>query len=339
VLEGRTYNSQAAFGRRQVLMEEGGEYPVLADPRAYRRKDGTRLPFTREMHQSLSDTQSYGYEDLNATAGREARQIHWKDGSPVSAEDQSLLQGAYNASMWSVAAMVDWNADGKQDLVLGDFEGEIYLIENVGTKTEPVFPAQRTEVRIGGEVAVPGHKAAVSVADWDSDGLFDLLSGSGSGAVYFFRNSGSPGKPRFVSREQIIGESEPSAGKVFPQMQWLERGESPRRGNTSMIQAVDYNRDGKLDLLVGDTSITLTPRYDLLPEEEKQMRVVRAKMDEVWGRMEADKSAGREWDNKKFRELSNAQNSLIPYLEKYDSVSSGQQHRQHHGLVWVYLRQ
>src|SRR5690606_32772018 len=64
----------------------------------------------------------------------------------------------------------------------------------------------RNEILIdGGQVLPEGDRhAAPAVADWDGDGLFDILLGSFSGRVYLLRNSGKPGAPEFKTREVLL---------------------------------------------------------------------------------------------------------------------------------------
>lgn len=50
----------------------------------------------------------------------------------------------------SVPCVVDWNADGKKDLLVGCFyNGNIYFFNNTGTDSSPVF-ATGTKLKAGG---------------------------------------------------------------------------------------------------------------------------------------------------------------------------------------------
>ena len=58
-------------------------------------------------------------------------------------------------SYCTVPHVVDWNADGKKDLLVGEFYGNVFLYVNSGTDTNPVFGAG-TKLQAGGsEIKVP----------------------------------------------------------------------------------------------------------------------------------------------------------------------------------------
>ena len=92
---------------------------------------------------------------------------------------------------------IDWDDDGDFDLLLGANGGRVFLRLNEGTKEKPAFAVNNIAVRAGGkDMSVPGGHAMPVAADWDGDGLFDLVSGSNSGAVHWFRNTGKKGARR-----------------------------------------------------------------------------------------------------------------------------------------------
>ncbi|MDR2982991.1 MAG: FG-GAP-like repeat-containing protein [Puniceicoccales bacterium] len=70
---------------------------------------------------------------------------------------------------------------------------------------------------------------AFAFGDYDNDGLPDLLIGSGSGGIYFHKNVGTLGKPRFQAEPQRIVDG---SYNLFPYF-------------------ADLNGDGKIDLLHG----------------------------------------------------------------------------------------
>ena len=136
------------------------------------------------------------------------------------------------------AAAVDWDADGDLDLVLGAYHGKMYLRRNLGSAKVAAF-AVDDEPILASEAPLmveSGHAIPV-VADWDGDGLWDLLSGSDSGAVRWWRNSGTKDAPKFAAPQELLPASS-------------EADDAP--GKRTQVSVCDFDADGRLDLLVGD---------------------------------------------------------------------------------------
>lgn len=83
--------------------------------------------------------------------------------------------------------------------------------------------------------------SCTNAADFDGDGDLDLLIGDVKGAVYLNRNSGSKTAFQFGAREPLLADGKPL-----------------RVCQKSDPLPVDWDRDGKLDLLVGDEAGDLT---------------------------------------------------------------------------------
>ncbi len=92
--------------------------------------------------------------------------------------------------------VVDWNKDGKPDIICGDRTGDINLYLNNSTDpSNPTF-APATQVSIGGQTKL-GGALTVTVCDLSNNHLPNLLIGRDDGTVLYAVNTGTPGSPRF----------------------------------------------------------------------------------------------------------------------------------------------
>ena len=129
--------------------------------------------------------------------------------------------------------VVDWDEDGRKDLIIGQKDGRILLLINGNTDDDPVFPGIEY-VLAGFEQLDVGLRSNPKMPDWDNDGKKDILTGEYLGFIYFYPNIGTHSDPDFGPREQL------KAG-----------GEIVDVGDASRIDIVDWNNDGLPDILSG----------------------------------------------------------------------------------------
>jgi hypothetical protein len=130
---------------------------------------------------------------------------------------------------------VDWDDDGDQDIVAGNTAGYIQLYENLGSTGDDGLPKWAAPQRLtaagkvirilaGPNGSIQGPCEAkwgyttLSAADWDHDGLRDLVVNSIWGEVVWYRNIGSRGAPNLAAIERV--EIEWPAGQTPPKPQW-----------------------------------------------------------------------------------------------------------------------
>ena len=166
---------------------------------------------------------------------------------PIFSGELKLNEGELDVGFFSSPAMVDWNGDGRKDLVVGEKEGGIYLFLNTGTNNMPSFSSKGMKLPI----KVKDY-ATPFIADWNSDGKFDVICGSIDGKVYVFINEGDSKNPKFGNAQTVH----------------VNNKELKLPTPTSVI-AVDWDDDGKMDILVSNKEVveegSIPDRKNIIP--------------------------------------------------------------------------
>ena len=138
-------------------------------------------------------------------------------------------------------APADLDADGTPELLLGLSDGFVALAEDLsdGSPTGGLLRQQNAPVDAG-------RYSAPASADWDGDGVADLIVGNARGHVMLFR--GVAGKPFEYEAGTPITLDDKALCVAD------EAGES----GLARPLPVDYDGDGDTDLLVGDAQGRLT---------------------------------------------------------------------------------
>lgn len=128
--------------------------------------------------------------------------------------------------------VVDWDNDGRNDLIVGNANGEVIFLKNVGTDGTSSFGP-------GSVIAKVSDSAIPFVVDYDEDHKKDLLIGAGDGTLQLYLNYGSDAQPVF---------------HAFPDSLVLTVG-----GSIAPFVVTDWDGDGRKDLLAGsrDGSLSL----------------------------------------------------------------------------------
>lgn len=131
------------------------------------------------------------------------------------------------------ASLADFDGDGDNDLISGNWDGKFIYFINDGTPEVPVFKqvsAPFSNIKVG------SYSTPVFV-DIDNDGDYDIVSGAMDGKVYLYINNNGT----FTQNTTMFGTID--------------------IGWQSIPSFADLNGDGHLDLLVGAESGSQTKFY------------------------------------------------------------------------------
>jgi hypothetical protein len=135
----------------------------------------------------------------------------------------------------------DFDRDGDLDLLTGEFLDGFTYYENVGSRTRPTYATGRpvpssagTRLRMDLEMVVP------VAFDWNRDGHMDLVVGDEDGRVAYVRHTG-----RLDATRTPIFE--------LPRY-FRQRADTLKSGALATPATVDWDGDGDLDILSGNTA-------------------------------------------------------------------------------------
>jgi len=172
----------------------------------------------------------------------------------VGADGQAL---AMHLQMITPTAL-DWDKDGDFDLIVGDEDGRVALVENVSPEgaslpvfKQPVYFQQEADELKFGALATPfAH-------DWDKDGDEDILCGNTAGNIALFTNLDGKGT-KWSAPELLKADN-----KVFRIMAGANgsiQGPAEAKWGYTTLSVADWNDDGHDDILVN----SIWPKLQLL---------------------------------------------------------------------------
>ncbi len=154
----------------------------------------------------------------------------------------------------------DWDQDGDFDLIVGDEDGRVALVENSGALNAgvpvfhaPVYFQQQADTLKFGALATP------MVVDWDKDGDQDIVSGNTAGNIAWFENLGINSdnklpiwnKPQYIEvRSGVASDSnESSVFRVMAGPAGSIQGPCEAKWGYTTLCVADWEDDGDHDII------------------------------------------------------------------------------------------
>jgi hypothetical protein len=231
----------------------------------------------------------------------------------------------------STVRAVDWDGDGDLDLIVGSIDGQVSWIPNEGSKKTYAF-GEPIQLKADNQPLDVGGRAGPFVADWDGDKDLDLLVGSENGSVCLFTNTGTRTSPKLAKAKEIVSPGKVSYGS--------SAAKDVQRGNLAKICVVDWNGDGRLDLLVGDMATQKPDVPEPTAEQQAEFERLRKQLellstryreliDKLMGESRVRTQSEQEKVQKELGEVGEQMQLLQDKLPReYET----------HGWVWLFLR-
>lgn len=188
------------------------------------------------------------------------------DPAPTLPPQMGVVPGGVRMDLQMITPVaLDWTGNGKIDLICGDEDGRVALLEQLPRDVaespetllspnfaEPVYFSQVANQLKFGALATP------IAVDWDGDGLVDIVCGNTAGHVAFFKNLGQAenGLPRFAAPELLAASDPAHPQQAAVPIRELAgpngsiQGPCEAKWGYSTLDVADWNHDGQLDLIL-----------------------------------------------------------------------------------------
>jgi hypothetical protein len=173
--------------------------------------------------------------------------------APVYARGRRLVDGQGKPVLMNlemiVPVAIDWDHDGDVDLVVGDEDGRVALIEHTGKVVAglPRFDAPAYFRQEASDVKFGALVTPCSI-DWDGDGDEDLVCGNSSGVIGLIENLDGGNPPRWAAPHLVEADGAPI--RIMAGPSGSIQGPCEAKWGYTTLSVADWDRDGQLDLVV-----------------------------------------------------------------------------------------
>lgn len=182
------------------------------------------------------------------------------DGRPIQLYAKDL-----GTSMWgpledwderTSPVPVDWDGDGRWDIVTNTMSGRVYWLRNVGVRGAPRFgPPQPVETMAGPLLSVP--RSRPGIADWNGDGTPDVVIPDARGVLTVHLGTRGDGGVVGLSRTIVPRTKDGDAVVVEPHLRHVSAGRVQH-------DLADWDGDGRLDIVLSRRTETVPRRFTVV---------------------------------------------------------------------------
>ena len=129
----------------------------------------------------------------------------------------SMRSGVLYGGNLVVPTVVDWDADGAEDIIAGNAGGYLLFFKNYGTTKEPAFGTPETLCHEGEPICIRAGYYELqgpqesgwgytcpAVIDWDGNGTLDIICGYNEGKFLSIMNYGTPTEHKLAAPRVIM---------------------------------------------------------------------------------------------------------------------------------------
>ena len=234
------------------------ESPVYAEPFLLVDTEGNKLETFGWPCPNMHDWDGDG--DLDIICGEFLDGFTWFENVGIRTEPKYAkgikltLEGGAPLQMdlqMVTPVAFDWTGDGHDDLICGDEDGRVALIENTGKLKDgrPVFLAPKYFQQEADEVKC-GALATPCGVDWDGDGDWDIICGNTAGYIVFYENLSGPGvnTPKWAAPKFLDADGKTIRFMAGPN--GSIQGPCEAKWGYTTLTVADWNEDGLPDIMV-----------------------------------------------------------------------------------------
>lgn len=146
---------------------------------------------------------------------------------------------------------VDWNGDGRDDIVWTGWGGYVHLLLNRNLEGKAEFEDRGLFMEQSGIVNVI-ESPMPDAADWDGDGDLDLICGNADGFFMWVENRGTPTHLKLAAARPLVDENGRAFRITSVEAGGTIQGPAERGWGYTSCTAADLDQDGDFDLVIND---------------------------------------------------------------------------------------